>query len=294
MRILIGGSPCTHWSLAQHKNREVEPEGSGWELFRNFLIAIEKFQPDYFLYENNKSISVEIRTQISTELQKEPILINSSLVSAQSRQRFYWTNIPGVEQPKDKGIMLYDILENIRSDWRPVGEWTKRPMFHDLNRTKLMSLRTTQSEKSRTLTTSKGHPNNFICNPERTEYTNLTITEYEKLQTVPVGYTACVPTKERYKLIGNGWTVDVIAHILSYCPDITEKSLEVLSMYDGISCGQLALNRLGANVAHYYATEIDPYAIKVTQTNFPNTIQLGDAFQVRDVDWGVSKRKEVL
>lgn len=56
MKLLIGGSPCTHWSIAQTKNRETDPSGIGWELFLNFLIAVEKYKPDYFLYENNKSI----------------------------------------------------------------------------------------------------------------------------------------------------------------------------------------------------------------------------------------------
>ena len=112
MKLLLGGSPCTHWSIAQTKNRETKPEGLGWELFRNYLIAREKFRPDYWLYENNKSMSQAIREQITAELGVEPILINSALVSAQSRQRLYWTNIPGVEQPEDKGILLRDILES--------------------------------------------------------------------------------------------------------------------------------------------------------------------------------------
>lgn len=111
MKLLIGGSPCTHWSIAQTKNRETEPEGLGWELFKNYLIALEKFKPDFFLYENNKSMSAAIREQITKELGVEPILINSALVSAQNRQRLYWTNIPGVEQPEDMGILLRDILE---------------------------------------------------------------------------------------------------------------------------------------------------------------------------------------
>lgn len=80
-------------------------------------------------------------------------------------------------------------------------------------------------------------------------------------------------------------TVDVIAHILSFIPGIAEKPLEVLSMYDGMSCGQLALDKLGACVAAYWSTEIDEYAIKVTQTNFPDTVQLGDAFQARRDGW---------
>ena len=112
MKLLIGGSPCTHWSIAQTKNRETEPEGLGWELFKNYLIALEKFKPDFFLYENNKSMAPAIRAQITRELGVEPILINSALVSAQNRQRLYWTNIPGVEQPEDLGILLRDILES--------------------------------------------------------------------------------------------------------------------------------------------------------------------------------------
>lgn len=79
--------------------------------------------------------------------------------------------------------------------------------------------------------------------------------------------------------------VDVIAHILHYAPGITTEPLEVLSMYDGMSCGHLALDKLGARIARYYATEIDKYAIRTTQHNFPGTIQLGDAFQVRDDGW---------
>lgn len=89
MKLQIGGSPCTKWSIAQTKNRETEPEGIGWELFENYLIALEKFKPDYFLYENNKSMAPAIRAQITRELGVEPILINSALVSAQNRQRLY-------------------------------------------------------------------------------------------------------------------------------------------------------------------------------------------------------------
>ena len=90
MKLLIGGSPCTHWSIAQTKNRETEASGIGWELFLNYRIARDKYQPDYFLYENNKSMSPAIRAQITAELGVEPVLINSALVSAQNRQRLYW------------------------------------------------------------------------------------------------------------------------------------------------------------------------------------------------------------
>ena len=120
MKLLIGGSPCTHWSIAQTKHRETKAEGIGWELFLNYKIARDKYQPDFFLYENNKSMSSAIRAQITAELGVEPVLINSALVSAQSRQRLYWVgrrNPDGtysqvtVEQPVDRGIVLRDILE---------------------------------------------------------------------------------------------------------------------------------------------------------------------------------------
>ena len=92
----------------------------------------------------------------------------------------------------------------------------------------------------------------------------LTVRECMRLQTVPEGFVFPVSDTQAYKMLGNGWTVDVIAHILSFCPGITEKPLKVLSMYDGMSCGRLALDKLGASVAAYWATEIDKYAKQST------------------------------
>lgn len=107
------------------------------------------------------------------------------------------------------------------------------------------------------------------------------VAECRRLQTIPGWYKMpCSPT-QNYKLLGNGWTIEVIKHILSHIPNITTEPIEVLSMYDGMSCGRIALKEIGANVVRYYATEIDKYAIQTTQANFPDTIQLGDAFQVR-------------
>ena len=126
LKLLIGGSPCTHWSIAQTKNRETEASGIGWELFLNYRIARDKYKPDFFLYENNKSMSPAIREQITAELGVEPVLINSALVSAQNRQRLYWvgkrnpdgtySQVP-VEQPEDRGILLRDILESGAVTW---------------------------------------------------------------------------------------------------------------------------------------------------------------------------------
>ena len=118
---LIGGSPCTHWSIAQQPDRrEVAASGIGWELFSQYVRALREAEPKAFIYENNKSMSLEIRQSISEVFGFEPICINSALVSAQNRQRLYWVGIrqgdgtyrrAKVEQPSDKGIILRDVLD---------------------------------------------------------------------------------------------------------------------------------------------------------------------------------------
>lgn len=107
--LLIGGSPCTYWSVAK-KGRETTPDGEGFKLFMQYIRALEECRPKYFLYENNNSIHKKIKTEISKFLGVEPIMINSALVSAQQRKRCYWTNIPNVVQPEDKEIYLKDII----------------------------------------------------------------------------------------------------------------------------------------------------------------------------------------
>ena len=118
---LIGGSPCTYWSIAQTKNRETVASGMGWELFSQYVRALKEAKPKYFIYENNKSMSKAIRASIDDAFGFEAVLINSALVSAQNRQRLYWVgrrNEDGtyskvnVEQPADRGILLKDVLDN--------------------------------------------------------------------------------------------------------------------------------------------------------------------------------------
>ena len=121
----------------------------------------------------------------------------------------------------------------------------------------------------------------------------LTVTECKRLQTVPDTYAFPVSDTQAYKTLGNGWTVDVIAHIMSHFTGLTEEPVEVLSMYDGMSCGHIALDKLGAAITAYYATEIDKYAVQTTQHNFPDTVQLGDAFQVRAEDWHLPEPAEM-
>lgn len=512
MKILIGGSPCTRWSIAQTKNRETEASGIGWELFLNYRIARDKYQPDYFLYENNKSMSAAIRAQITAELGVEPVLINSALVSAQNRQRLYWAgkrNPDGtysqvdVEQPADRGILLRDILET-GVCWREKGytlkaatgagpssviktitdpgkfpyngaaepvtikPLTEKEMDYMVRETKdgrnhfdFDYFHDATKDKSACVTanTHKGVPYNVLAEPVRigtiendaqnqdfdsrqyrfyspdgksvtlcgnggglgaktglyavpveepvnttadgkaqclraTYYKDgirnmvgnnvdrktcvavrvgdmpnaegvirggqahriydsdgkavtltarpngggvdgplyaipadgkqipvyevcgglitikgkqypikladgfyiirkLTVTECKRLQTVPDTYAFPVSDTQAYKMLGNGRTVDVIAHIMSHFDGLTAEPVEVLSMYDGMSCGHIALDKLGAEVSAYYATEIDKYAIQTTQHNFHNTVQLGDAFQVRSEDWHLPETEAV-
>jgi DNA (cytosine-5)-methyltransferase 3A len=117
---LVGGSPCTYWSIAQKNNRETEASGMGWELFSQYVRALREAQPMWFIYENNKSMSNAIRESITHTFGFEPICINSALVSAQNRQRLYWVgrrNLDGtysrvkVDQPEDRGILLRDVLD---------------------------------------------------------------------------------------------------------------------------------------------------------------------------------------
>ena len=109
--LLIGGSPCTYWSIAK-TGREITPDGMGGKLFMEYVRALCESRCRYFLYENNNSIHQNIKDFISEQLGVKPIMINSALVSAQQRKRCYWTNITNVSQPADKGILLKDILES--------------------------------------------------------------------------------------------------------------------------------------------------------------------------------------
>lgn len=299
-KILIGGSPCTHWSISQTKDRETEPNGIGWELFKNYLIAREKYLPDYFLYENNKSMSPIIRAQITKELGVEPILINSALLSAQSRLRLYWTNIPCVEQPTDKRLCMNDLASDNDYVSYNGGAMTRTKPDLQHKHNGLWQIGHTDKNNGQAC---RVYDPNGKCVTIRgsaggggaktglymvdSSICSLSLSCVRKMQTIPKSIKFTCKDQKAIDLIGNGWTVDVIAHIMSYIPDIATKQLDVLSMYDGISCGHMALNKLGVDVQRYYATEIDESAIKTTQYNFPDTIQLGDAFQVRDDNWKI-------
>lgn len=408
IKLLLGGSPCTFWSIAQKNGRETEASGMGWELFKNYLIAKDKFKPDFFLYENNKSAAQPIKDQISTELGVDLMYINSALVSAQNRQRFYAFNWE-VEQPEDRGILLRDIIEsgvvdrekayplltthqgNARDYFKkghaqivcePVKYLTEREMDYMVRETRdgrnhfdYGYIHDASRDKSQCITANmhKGVPYNVLCEPvglnvtddgksqtikaqyDKTSIPNiccynstygatgiamptteppskpftgsgkdwnamkrvyevkdgfitikdkqypikladgnylirkLTVNECCRLQTLPDNYCRAVSNTQAYKGLGNGWTAEVIIHILNGALKNVPRDEEVvvLSMYDGIGTGRYCLDKMGFTNVKYFAYEIDKYAKQVSMSNYPDIIQLGDAFDLRHPDWTI-------
>jgi len=291
MKILIGGSPCTHWSITRPKDRETISSGIGWELFNNYLIVNDKFKPDYYLYENVVSMNKNIKQEISNKFNTEPLQINGALVSAAERDRYYWTNIKGVEQPQERGLVLRDIIEdNVDEKYYYNHELINIDMSKQVcatmvfNNNEMHKRIFNRNFKVHTLTTCAGG------GLQKKLYDNgrarkLTPLEYERCMTLPDNYTSCVSNTNRYNGLGNGWTADVIKHILMRIPMRLNEPVMVLSMYDGIATGYYCMDSLGWNVTKYKAYEIDKYAMQVASNNYPNIIQCGDAFQVRDDDW---------
>lgn len=211
--MLIGGSPCQGFSFAGKQLNFEDPRS---KLFFEYVRLFKETKPKYFLLEN-VVMKKEYQAVITEHLGVEPILINSSLVSGQNRPRLYWTNIPNVTQPEDKGIVLKDILDinvdpifklsdiailymNRHRKGKPRWEYHKNPI----------------DGKAACLTANmwKGVPYGVI----QAHCRRLTPVECERLQTVPDNYTDCVSNSQRYKMLGNGWTVDVIAHIFAHIP----------------------------------------------------------------------------
>ena len=263
--LLIGGSPCQGFSFAGKQLNFDDPRS---KLFFEFVRALEEVKPKYFLFENVK-MKKEYEDVISQYLGVKPILINSNLVSAQNRKRLYWTNIPGVTQPKDKGIMLKDIVHESEEVLPHDLDMYKVPfdkslqiITEEVNKGKIGYFRKDCQAnrvysihgKAVTLCGEAGggaakmgqylfgcitpdrinkRQNGQRFNDGNKFYTltaqdkhgilidgyirKLTPVECERLQTLPDGYTECnkVTDTQRYKCLGNGWTVDVIAHILS-------------------------------------------------------------------------------
>ena len=199
--LLLGGSPCQGFSFAGKQFNFEDPRS---KLFFEYVRILEESDPAYFLLENVK-MKQEYQNIISDMLGVQPIKINSSLVSAQSRERLYWSNIPGIEQPTDKNICLSDIIEQ-----ECIGGAKRARYINGVSGKTYQKIELRTDDKANAMTTVKKNSMVSVNNVLR----NLHIDEAEQLQTVPINYSSCVSNTQRYKMLGNGWTVDVIAHIL--------------------------------------------------------------------------------
>ena len=265
--LLLGGSPCQGFSFAGHQLNFEDPRS---KLFFEYVRLLKELKPKYFLLENVK-MKKESRDVISKYLGVEPIEINSALVSAQKRSRLYWTNIPNVGQPKDKGLVIKDILQEsvdskyilsqkiqdriqitredvisnpsigtTKPEFRTIGQ---RDVVYGHNQ-KMGCLVATDYKQPKQIITKPirlGHLNKGgqgdriystdgkgVCLSangggrgakmgmymDNLQVRKLTPVECERLQTVPDNYTDGVSDTQRYKMLGNGWTIDVITHIL--------------------------------------------------------------------------------
>lgn len=266
--LLIGGSPCQGFSFAGKQLNFDDPRS---KLFFEFVRLYDECMPTHFLLENVR-MKKEYQDTITRYMCGiEPIAINSALVSAQNRLRYYWTDIPGIEQPEDKGIYLKDVIMDVGSEWNHTDraiEYMDRVGSTGRVKWSYLFHSDTKNDKSACLTANfhKGVPNNVLIVREATKkgfvevnpgegvdltfpgsktrrgrhmkdksncltaanydyawYDGDTIRKFtpiecERLQTVPDNYTEGVSNTQRYKMLGNGWTVDVVAHILKNIP----------------------------------------------------------------------------
>ena len=241
--LLIGGSPCTNLSSAGNRQGL---KGSQSKLFYEYARALEEVQPKYFLLEN-VVMKKEWEDIITNILGVEPIEINSSLVSAQNRRRLYWTNIPNVTQPKDRGIKLEDILDDVEfKNYKNPAAIRGRRLNkativgrrldenghrQDYDKTipisQCLEVRASNTDKSNCLTTVDKdnvltplpvgrYPDAFKNNLPFRYYTTK---EMCRLQTLPDSFLNMIPESAARKALGNGWTVNVISHIFSFLPD---------------------------------------------------------------------------
>lgn len=234
---LIGGSPCTYWSVARQNNRETEASGLGWELFCQYLRALKEAKPKYFIYENNKSMSNAIRDSIRQAFGFEEICINSSLVSAQNRNRYYWVgkrNEDGtyskvnISQPNNLNITLKDVIDGefygLWSDYNNSIHYDKSWCMGTgilTNRSTTHQQVITQNVSIKKIKKGGQKEKNYLINGNldmvRPYVRNLTIEECKKLQTIPEWFDFPVSKSQAAKQIGNGWTCDVITHLIKSC-----------------------------------------------------------------------------
>lgn len=212
--LLLGGSPCTGFSTSGKMLNFEDPQS---KLFFEYVRLLKDLSPKYFLLEN-VVMKQEWQDIISEAVGVQPILINSKLVSAQDRKRLYWTNIPNVSAPEDKGVTFQHLCG--RMVGRRINPLTGRRDDYNKDIKIAQYIETRTDGKTNCLTTVQ--KDNIVLQQavqrelaNNVEFRYLTAEEYEELQTVPVGYTSLVSDSQRKKMLGNGWTVDVISHILN-------------------------------------------------------------------------------
>lgn len=244
--LLIGGSPCTDLSIAKKDRKGLEGDHSS--LFYEYARILKLCKPKYFILENVNSMPKKDRDIITKEMGVEPIMIDAALVSAQSRKRLFWTNIPVQGLPEDRKILLKDILEpEAEVDERMVKDgkaYCLTATYSHANATE-SGIKNSVEKKQRTLVkighigTSNGQANR-VYDPEgksvtlsanggglgaktglyqtETKIRKLTPIECERLQSLPDNYTAGISNTQRYKCLGNAFNSEVIKFIVSFIP----------------------------------------------------------------------------
>jgi len=228
--LIIGGSPCQGFSFAGKQLNFNDPRSA---LFFKYVDCVQHFKPRWFLLENVRMKAAH-RDVISGALMTTPIEVNSALVSAQNRRRLYWCNWD-VDQPRDLGILLRDIIDGYgyvrdHGEWRSTGD---KSLNIDANYHKGVdnhgqrTMVGSQDQrafyldgKHGTLSTGAGNKSKVLLDKCTLTFRKLTPIECERLQTLPDNYTEGVSNTQRYKMLGNGWTVDVITHILRSIPNV--------------------------------------------------------------------------
>ena len=221
--LLIGGSPCQDLSNYKYDRNDVKGlEGSKSSLFYHYVRLLKEVKPTYFLLENVASMQDKWKEIISEELGVQPIMINSSLVCAAERRRYYWSNIPNITQPIDLKIFLKDIV--VDATEVPKKYWYDKEFVYNGDDKKVQCTLDIKGHRQvREVYNLNGKCNTLLCdgnggNLQKKVYQNgkcrkLMPIEYERLQTLPDNYTDCISDSRRYTAIGNGWTIDVITHI---------------------------------------------------------------------------------
>lgn len=224
--LLIGGSPCQSFSYAINSNTGFDGKS---KLFFEYIRLLKECKPKYFLLENVQ-MKKEWEDVITSHIGVKPILINSDLFSAQTRPRLYWTNLPIGNLPLSNPLLLGDILEHtvdtkyfyaesydfhgfdkvVCATVHVNGHDILKRVNSPLHKCQTLTAVCGGNQQKKTLHAITVNPNGSIID---FKVRKLTPTEYERLQTIPEGYTSMVSDGARYKMLGNGWTVDVIAHI---------------------------------------------------------------------------------